>query len=403
MFAKRLLALVLACFCLWALTGPAQASDGGQEAETLQPQVDCDSIYCFSGGEFGENITGVCILQLPDSTIGTVLLGQRVVRSGDILPAHQLSQLTFQPLRTELDTQAQVNYLPIYENRVEREAVMTISIRGKEDKAPVAEDTALETYKNLPNQAKLKASDPEGGSLTFTLVRAPRRGDVTISEDGCFTYTPKKNKIGVDSFTYTATDGAGNVSREATVTIQVLKPADKTFYADTFGQDCRFAAEWLKNKGLFVGETLGTQSCFQPEKAVSRGEFLTMLVQTLKLPVQEDATYTGFSDPCPAWLRPYVAAAQRAGLLANWPNGEVLAPDAAISGREAALMVQNALQLPTSVLAGDQDVADWAVAVMAENGVELSGENPLTRGQAALALYRVSKLSPTAPGMQTVR
>ena len=403
MFAKRMLALFVAVFCFAALLYPALASDGGQETETLEPQVDCDSVYCFTGNEFGENLTGICILALPDSAAGTVMLGQRVLRPGDILPVAELSQLTFQPLRTQVDTQAQVTYLPIYENRVERQATMTISIRGKQDKAPVAEDAVLETYKNLPNGARLKVSDPEGGQLVFTLVRGPRRGDVTLHEDGSFTYTPKKNKIGTDSFTYTATDEAGNVSREATVTIQVLKPTDKTFYADTFGEECRFAAEWLKNKGLFRGELLGGQSCFQPEREVSRGEFLTLLVQTLGLTVQEEVTHTGFSDDCPGWLRPYVAAAQRAGLLAGWPGGSEFGADTPISGGEAALLTQNALQLPTSALAGELTGGEWALAVMAENGVDFSGEAPLNRGQVAMALYRVSKLIPTAPGMQVMR
>ena len=63
----------------------------------------------------------------------------------------------------------------------------------------------------------------------------------------------------------------------------------------------------------------------------------------------------------------------------------------------------DALQLPTSVLAGDLTPSDWALAVMAENGVELPGEGPLTRAHVAMALYRISKLIPTAPGMQVMR
>ena len=117
--------------------------------------------------------------------------------------------MTFQPLWTETDDVAQVSYLPIYESEVAPETSMTIGIRGKENKAPTAEDSALETYKNLENTGKLKVSDPEGEQLTYTLVRQPKRGTVTISEDGSFTYTPKKNKVGVDSFTYTAADRRG--------------------------------------------------------------------------------------------------------------------------------------------------------------------------------------------------
>jgi hypothetical protein len=40
---------------------------------------------------------------------------------------------------------------------------------------------------------------------------------------------------------------------------------------------------------------------------------------------------------------------------------------------------------------------------MAENGVELPGDGPLTRAHVAMALYRISKLIPTAPGMQIMR
>ena len=403
MFAKKIIALSLACVCCLSLGSRVLASDGYQEDPVAAPMVDCDSVYCFSGEEFGEGLSGACILSLPDAAAGTVMLGTRVVCSGDILTAQQLSQLTFLPLRTQEDTQATVTYLPIYENRVDKAVSMTISIRGKEDKAPVAEDSVLETYKNLPNQAKLKAYDPEGGQLTYTIVRPSKRGEVTLNPDGSFTYTPKKNKVGTDSFTYTVTDEAGNVSRVATVTIQILKPADKTFYADTFGKECRFAAEWMKNTGLFVGETIGQELCFQPQKTVNRGEFVAMLVQSLGLAVEEDATTTGFADDCPSWLRPYLAAAQRAGLMAGWPDGNHFGAQTPITGQEAALLLQNALDLPTSVMAGDLTAAAWAVAVMAENGVSLIADEPMTRADVAMALYRASKLAATAPGMQVLQ
>ena len=237
----------------------------------LAAEVDCDSVYCFTDTDFQEEVVGICITELPETHTGTVLLGTRVVRPGDILTAGQLSMLTFSPLWTQEDQSAAVSYLPIYENRVAEEATMTIAIHGKQDKAPIAEDSALETYKNLENGGKLKASDPEGQALTFTLTRQPKRGDVQIREDGTFTYTPKKNKVGVDSFTYTAADPAGNVSREATVTIQIVKPTDAAMYTDTAGTDCRFTAEWLKNTGIFAGEQMGNDCCCNPDRTVTRG------------------------------------------------------------------------------------------------------------------------------------
>ena len=388
---KRSLCLLLVGLCVLGAAGGALAA-----------QIDCTDFYCFRSEDFAgeEPLQGICITGLPDSATGTVMLGTRVIRSGDILSAQQLQQLTFHPLRTETDTQATVTYLPIYENRVAKAATVTVSIRGKADQAPVAEDCALQTYKNLPIDGVLQVSDPEGTALTYTLTRCPKRGEVTIHADGTFTYTPKKNKVGTDSFTFTATDGAGNVSREATVTMQVLKTANQTQYTDTIGKDCRFAAEWMKNTGLFVGETVNGQLCFQPEKAVTRGEFVAMLVKTLNLPVEEDATNTGFADDVPSWLRPYLAAARRAGLLDGWQDGDVFDAYGPMDGAQAAVILQNALDLPAAVGAVDSDAPQWAaaaMATMAENGIVL-GMQHMTRGQAAMALYQASLLAPIAPG-----
>ena len=391
MHFKKVLALAVAAVLLLCAAGTALAAE-----------VACDGIYCFGEGDFGgdEPLRGICITGLPDSSAGTVMLGTRVIRSGDILSLDQLQQLTFHPLRTETDTEATVTYLPIYENRVAPATTMTISIKGKEDLAPVAEDLAMETYKNLSIDGKLKVSDPEGTALTYTLTRGPKRGEVNIRADGTFTYTPKKNKVGTDSFTYTATDAAGNVSREATVTMQVMKTTSKVQYADTMGADCRFAAEWMKNTGLFLGETINGEICFQPEKAMTRGEFLAMLVQTLQLPVDQSMTATGFTDRIPSWLQPYLAAAQRAGLLENWQDGAVFGADLTITGAQAAVLLHNALDLPAAVISQESNYPEWAaaaMATMAENGICLT-EMPLSRGQAAMALYQATCLAPTAPG-----
>lgn len=398
MHRNRFLCLALGLCLVLGIAGSAIAA-----------RVDCDAVYCFSNDDFAgdEPVTGVCIMELPHSSSGTVMLGNRVIQPGDILTAQQLSQLTFLPLLTEQDVEATLTYLPIFENRVEPAASMTITVAGKVDNAPVAEDSSIETYKNLPNEGLLKVQDPEGQAMTYTLVRQPKRGTVTIREDGSFLYTPKKNKVGTDSFTFTATDPAGKVSREATVTIQILKPTDNKQYADTTGLSCRFTAEWLRNTGLFVGEQIDGQLCFQPEKNMNRGEFLTMLVKTLDIDVDTQAQYTGFSDETPQWLRPYLAAAMRTGLFAGWPYGDVFSAGQTISGAEAALLVQNALDLAVStdismdVAEDEEELASWAqnaITAMADNGIPLT-EAPLTRAVAAAALYRVDELAQTWPSL----
>jgi len=344
----------------------------GTSAAAAAAEVESGTSYCFSAADFSqeENVTGICITDLPKAE-GVLFLGSRILQPGDILTADQLSQMTFSPVGTETDREVSVGYLPIYKNHVAEESQMTLSILGKEDKAPVAEDDALETYKNLPLTGKLKVSDPEGKGMTFTVTRQPKRGTVELTEDGSFTYTPKKNKVGVDSFVYTAVDPAGKVSREATVTITILKPTDRMQYQDTMGNDCRFAAEWMRHTGIFSGENLADKSCFGPEKEVTRGEFVTMLVKTLDIPVEEGLVYTGYTDEVPTWLQPYLAAAVRSGLTAGLNNPEVFGAGEVITTAEAAVMVANGLNL--------QEVFDR------------EGAEPVTRAMAAKILYRTSR------------
>ena len=125
-----------------------------------------------------------------------------------------------------------------------------------------------------------------------------------------------------------------------------------------------------------------------------------MLVKAMDIPVEKETALTGYEDEIPGWLQPYVAAAERAGLTANvetanWNWEET------ISAADAAVMVQNALDLQSE--ATGATVEEEALAVMAENGVELPAEGVLTRADGAKFLYRVRSLAVNAPGMKVLR
>ena len=71
-------------------------------------------------------------------------------------------------------------------------------------------------------------------------------------------------------------------------------------------------------------------------------------------------------------------------------------------------MLQNALDLSAEeVAAADVSVApEWAqeaLHALNGNGIELGGEETMTRSDAAPALYRASLLFEEAPGMQILR
>lgn len=359
-------------------------------------EIDSQDVYCFGAEQFspGETeLAGICLTQLPEKSQGLLMLGERLLRPGDVLTAQQVGEMTFVSGSVQQDSTATISYLPVFANGLAGEATMTLSIRGRENKAPIAEDCAFETYKNLEVTGTLKVRDPEGQEMQFSLTRPPKRGTIEISPDGRFTYTPKKNKVGVDSFTFTATDPAGKTSREATVTVSILKPTDAGQYTDTAGKSCRFSAEWMKNTGIFVGENVGGSPCFSPERQVTRGEFVTMLVKALNLPTDEAVTETGYSD-VPQWLRPYLAAAIRSGLTARLEAADSFGPDQPVSAEEAAAMLCSALglqcQQQPALSAQEEEAAATYQEIAAQNGF-LFPSAALTRADAAELLYQASR------------
>ena len=109
------------------------------------------------------------------------------------------------------------------------EATVTLTINSVND-APVAVDdtyAAIEDTGLSVTAAGVLTNDTdvEGNALTAVLVSGPANGSLTLNADGSFTYTPKPNFHGADSFTYQASDGSalGNV---ATVTLNVAAVND---------------------------------------------------------------------------------------------------------------------------------------------------------------------------------
>ena len=110
------------------------------------------------------------------------------------------------------------------------------------DGAPIAENLEIMTYRGISVGGQLKAFDPEGEEVHFRITTEPRKGTLTLEENGEFVYTPAEGKRGRDYFGYCASDPKGNVSQEATVVITIRKAGKGAGYADTAGLSCEYAA-----------------------------------------------------------------------------------------------------------------------------------------------------------------
>ncbi|WP_435169101.1 Ig-like domain-containing protein [Paenibacillus glycanilyticus] len=91
--------------------------------------------------------------------------------------------------------------------------------------APASENSSVSTAEDTAVNDKVKASDVDGDTLTYTLVNEPEHGTVNLKPDGTFTYTPDPDYNGPDSFTFKVNDGQLE-SAEATVSITVTPVND---------------------------------------------------------------------------------------------------------------------------------------------------------------------------------
>ena len=134
--------------------------------------------------------------------------------------------------------------------------------------APVAQNLELTTYRNVSVGGRLSAVDPDGGTLTYQITTEPTKGEIELTDDGRFVYTPGTNRRGRDYFGFKATDADGNSSQEATVIIRIEKQKTRTTYSDLDGNPSAYAATMLAEEGIFVGSPLGGSYVFEPDREV---------------------------------------------------------------------------------------------------------------------------------------
>ncbi|MGG0832011.1 Ig-like domain-containing protein [Priestia aryabhattai] len=96
---------------------------------------------------------------------------------------------------------------------------------------PVGGDRSVTTTINLPVTSSIPASDPDNVTLTYTLQLFPNNGNVVISQDGTFIYTPNNDFIGNDQFTILITDPEGATAL-STIFVRVLETNGTTTSQD---------------------------------------------------------------------------------------------------------------------------------------------------------------------------
>lgn len=366
-----------------------------------------DQDFSVQNGD-GIKLTSITITALPDPGAGTLTLGGQPLAADSVVEASALAGLRFQSLSQPSVTTTTFSLLPTFDDgaQAQQPTTVTLYLLTAANESPIARNMDLSTYKNVAITGYFDAVDSEGDTLTFQLMDTPARGAVTLAEDGSakFVYTPYENKTGKDSFTYVAIDSAGNTSSEAKVTIQINKPDTKVTYADMEGDPAHKASIRLAEEGIFVGSYLNGEYFFDPDRPVTRAEFLTMAMATVGMAPLEDVTTTGFTDDAaiPTWAKGAVSAAVMAGVIQGSRDDSgapVFDASENITQGEATVMLDQLLNLsdvPLEVFSAQGSDAHWAgqaAANLAASGVIRVEETNsaalstgLDRAQAAMLL-----------------
>lgn len=256
---------------------------------------------------------------------------------------------------------------------------------GGDNGAPMALEGSVTTYEGVTCLGFFRTVG--GEEAVFAVETLPKHG--TVETDGnTFRYTPAEGRTGKDSFTYTAADEEGCVSAPVTVEVNVLARDAGVVYNDMEENPYHTAAVQLAESGVFIGEKVGSEYFFRPERTVSRGEFLVMAMGALEIDSLEETDITGFCDDAdiPAWAKGYAAAALKCGAVCGVPTADGVAfeADSSVTFSEAAAILNRMLDIQ------DVDVSAWSV------------EHESWAGQAVANLESVSVMAAGSFGSEAM-
>lgn len=376
-----------------SLTLPASAFFWNSKKEASVPQDFSKngmigSVISFTTEEFGvdescaDPLVRITLDTLPDASAGVLCMGSEPLEAGCSVDVFALNGLRFQSAQEPTLTTTSFCFTPTFASGQQGgQVTVTLYLLAEENQPPVARNMELATYKNVAITGYFDAVDGEGDTLTFQLTSTPARGAVTLAEDGSsqFVYTPYENKTGSDRFTYVAIDSAGNTSPEATVKLRIDKPDTKVTYADMDGNAAQKAAIRLAEEEIYVGRYVDGNYFFDPDRPVTRAQFLTMAMSVTGLEQLEGVTLTGFSDDAaiPTWAKGSVSAALKAGAISGTRDetgAPIFGAEQTITRGEASVMLNNLLDItdvPLEVFSsqGESHWAAQAAANLSASGV----------------------------------
>ncbi len=355
-------------------------------------------------------IDSVTVTRIPPTTDGELRVGDKVLKNGDTLNGRKLSSLVYVPSKINIRQSSfdfRVNGSPV-------DIRCNLYQLEKMNNCPtlmVAGENYLNvsTQKNITLFGTLPAYDPDGDKVRIEIVSYPEKGLLELTDTvlGEYKYIPDENFAGKDEFTYVARDIYGNYSASKTVSLTVERPKSSLAFADMAGSPAEGSALALAEEGIMSGTTVGGEVYFEPDRAVTRGEFVVMAMNAIGMRKVTSSSESVFADEeqMPEPMRKYVNAAYRLGFIKGEKDSEgntCFYPDRKITRAEAACILASMIEADTPVItpvfSDAADIPAWAapslyslsyMGIMPTQNGSISPTLTLTRADTAMILSRI--------------
>jgi len=218
-------------------------------------------------------------------SLGTLKLSGAALTANQVVPVASFGNLTFTPALNQSGTatfRVSVSDGLLSSGTGTNAATITLVISGEND-APFAVAQAVSTLEDTVLPITLNGTDPDGNTLTFSIVSGPTKGSLSGTPP-TISYTPGANFSGSDSFTFKVNDGTDN-SAVARVDINVtnlndipsftipmtLKPGgDKAAWDLLAGSLGSWSGVAVSSNGSVVVASSGTDLAISTDGGVTR-------------------------------------------------------------------------------------------------------------------------------------
>ncbi len=385
---KKCLSFILTAALLMAAVLPAAATEEPPQSVTAgsftKSEIKNTSIY-FSAEDFAESfsapdsapIYAIKILTLPEAEGAKLMLDTADVTADTEISAAQLGSLMFKPGDEWVGTTTFTYAAKAEGTDYSDAATVTIVITEPAAGPLIVEDFNFTTQKNTPHSGQLigHSTDQAPTNFTFQIVTAPTKGEVEVTDvhTGNFVYTPFLDQTGEDEFTYRIVY-APYESAIATVGITIEDtPAEQLFkYADLDPHWAAYSASKLVERDITVGEKIGDQYFYYPDKQLTRGDVILLITAAVGLEsLPEASAEFKFADDStiPSWLQQPAYRAAAAGIIKGVGRGSsvYLDADSPLTRIETLVMLNNTIN-PDAASDINLDYAD--VASVPEWGIQ---------------------------------